>query len=59
VKLDIRWHLSKYNRTRCLTAIIGELTQNATAGYFDDLASHGLDLIVFLLGNIKNFRNES
>jgi predicted dehydrogenase len=25
----------------------------ATAGYFDDLASHGLDLIVYLLGNIK------
>jgi hypothetical protein len=22
-------------------------------GYFDDLASHGLDLFVFLLGNIK------
>ena len=26
----------------------------ARGGYFDDLASHGLDLFVFLLGNIKN-----
>ncbi|MGA1226313.1 MAG: Gfo/Idh/MocA family protein [Tamlana sp.] len=25
----------------------------APAGYFDDLASHGLDLFIFLLGNIK------
>ncbi|WP_298535470.1 Gfo/Idh/MocA family oxidoreductase [uncultured Algibacter sp.] len=27
-------------------------TQVAPGGYFDDLASHGLDLFVFLLGNI-------
>lgn len=26
----------------------------ATGGYFDDLASHGLDLFTFLLGNIEN-----
>jgi predicted dehydrogenase len=26
----------------------------APGGYFDDLASHGLDLIVYLLGNIKS-----
>ncbi|GAA3655606.1 Gfo/Idh/MocA family protein [Flavivirga jejuensis] len=26
----------------------------APAGYFDDLASHGLDLFTYLLGNIKN-----
>lgn len=26
----------------------------APAGYFDDLASHGLDLFTFLLGNIKD-----
>lgn len=26
----------------------------APGGYFDDLASHGLDLFVYLLGNIKN-----
>ena len=26
----------------------------APAGYFDDLASHGLDLFVYLFGNIKN-----
>ena len=25
----------------------------ATGGYFDDLASHGLDLFTYLLGNIK------
>jgi len=26
----------------------------APGGYFDDLASHGIDLIIYLLGNIKN-----
>lgn len=29
-------------------------TNIARGGYFDDLASHGLDLFVFLLGNIKD-----
>jgi predicted dehydrogenase len=31
----------------------------APAGYFDDLASHGLDLFVFLLGNIKDAKGIS
>ncbi len=31
----------------------------APGGYFDDLASHGLDLFTFLLGNIKNINGIS
>ena len=31
----------------------------ASAGYFDDLASHGLDLFIYLLGNIVNAKGTS
>jgi 1,5-anhydro-D-fructose reductase (1,5-anhydro-D-mannitol-forming) len=51
----IRWHLSKPTTKQDLSDNYNWRTDAtiATAGYFDDLASHGLDLFVFLLGNIK------
>jgi 1,5-anhydro-D-fructose reductase (1,5-anhydro-D-mannitol-forming) len=51
----IRWHLSKPTTKQDLSDNYNWRTdvKIATAGYFDDLASHGLDLFVFLLGNIK------
>lgn len=51
----IRWHLSKpANEQDCS----GEYnwrtdTKIATGGYFDDLASHGLDLFIHYFGKIK------
>lgn len=55
---DIRhigWHLSKPATTQDLSGEYNWRTDSeiATGGYFDDLASHGLDLFVYLLGNIK------
>jgi predicted dehydrogenase len=51
----IRWHLSKPTTEQDMSDSYNWRTDAkiATAGYFDDLASHGLDLIVYLLGNIK------
>lgn len=51
----IRWHLSKPTTNQDLSRNYNWRTDAkiAAAGYFDDLASHGLDLFVFLLGNIK------
>lgn len=51
----IRWHLSKPATTQDLSGEYNWRTNSeiATGGYFDDLASHGLDLFVYLLGNIK------
>jgi 1,5-anhydro-D-fructose reductase (1,5-anhydro-D-mannitol-forming) len=51
----IRWHLSKPTTEQDLSGNYYWRTDSkiTTAEYFDDLASHGLDLIVFLLGNIK------
>ena len=51
----IRWHLSK---PASQIDISGEYnwrtdTDIASGGYFDDLASHGLDLFTYLLGNIQ------
>jgi hypothetical protein len=42
----------------CLTAIIGELTPKLQQDILMT-ASHGLDLFVFLLGNIKRSFSES
>lgn len=52
----IRWHLSKSASPLDLSAAYNWRTDAsiATGGYFDDLASHGLDLFTFLLGNIKD-----
>lgn len=51
----IRWHLSKPATTLDLTRNYNWRTdaEIATGGYFDDLASHGLDLFIYLLGDIK------
>ncbi|MFV5700380.1 Gfo/Idh/MocA family protein [Flavobacterium sp. XS2P12] len=51
----IRWHLSKATTTQDLSGEYNWRTDSeiATGGYFDDLASHGLDLFIHLLGNIK------
>lgn len=51
----IRWHLSKPANELDLTKQYNWRTKSeiAIGGYFDDLASHGLDLFCFLLGNIK------
>jgi predicted dehydrogenase len=51
----IRWHLSKPTSNQDLSGNYNWRTDAAiaNAGYFDDLASHGLDFFVFLLGDIK------
>ena len=51
----IRWHLSKPANELDLSKQYNWRTNSkiAIGGYFDDLASHGLDLFCFLLGNIK------
>jgi 1,5-anhydro-D-fructose reductase (1,5-anhydro-D-mannitol-forming) len=51
----IRWHLSKPATPQDLSGNYNWRTDAAiaTGGYFDDLASHGLDLFIHLLGNIK------
>jgi predicted dehydrogenase len=48
-------HLSKPASATDLSTSYNWRTDSniAPAGYFDDLASHGLDLFAFLLGNIK------
>lgn len=52
----IRWHLSKPTSNQDLSGDYNWRTDAtiATGGYFDDLASHGLDLFIYLLGNIKD-----
>jgi 1,5-anhydro-D-fructose reductase (1,5-anhydro-D-mannitol-forming) len=51
----IRWHLSKTTSEQDLCGAYNWRTDAviASAGYFDDLASHGLDLFTHLLGNVK------
>ncbi len=51
----IRWNLSKPANTKDLSGEYNWRTDVsiATGGYFDDRASHGLDLFTYLLGNIK------
>ena len=51
----ISWHLSKPATPQDLEKTYNWRTDVtiATAGYFDDLASHGLDLFVHLLGDVK------
>ena len=57
----VNWHLSK---TPSPVDLCGEYnwrtdTKIAQAGYFDDLASHGLDLFVYLFGNAKKVSGNS
>ena len=51
----ISWHLSKPANAIDLSGEYNWRTDNniAAGGYFDDLASHGLDLFAFLLGDFK------
>ncbi|MDP5081653.1 MAG: Gfo/Idh/MocA family oxidoreductase [Winogradskyella sp.] len=51
----VNWHLSKPTNTTDLSKVYNWRTDAkiARAGYFDDLASHGLDLLAFLLGDIS------
>jgi len=51
----IRWHLSKAASETDLSGKYNWRTDPkiAAGGYFDDLASHGLDLFIYLLGDIK------
>jgi len=51
----VSWHLSKSPSEVDLSGVYNWRTDAKVApgGYFDDLASHGLDLIGFLLGDIK------
>ncbi|MGS2739934.1 Gfo/Idh/MocA family protein [Sinomicrobium sp. M5D2P17] len=52
----INWHLSKPPNEQDLSGAYNWRTdvQIAPGGYFDDLASHGLDLFTFILGDIKD-----
>ena len=57
----VNWHLSK---TPSPVDLSGEYNWRtdakiARAGYFDDLASHGLDLFIYLLGNVKEVSGSS
>lgn len=57
----VNWHLS---RTASAVDLSGEYNWRtdaaiARAGYFDDLASHGLDLFAFLFGNFKEVSGSS
>jgi len=51
----INWHLSKPANEQDLTQAENWRTNKniALGGYFDDLASHGLDLFAYLLGNYQ------
>lgn len=57
----ISWTFSKAPNNLDVSKIYNWRTDAAIAlgGYFDDLASHGLDLFVFLLGNIKEAKGIS
>ncbi len=50
----INWHLTRTPKPIDLTTDYNWRTDKSIAygGYFDDLASHGLDLFIYLLGNI-------
>ncbi|MCM4150642.1 gfo/Idh/MocA family oxidoreductase [Arenibacter sp. N53] len=52
----IKWHLSKPPSVEDLQKTYNWRTDGEVApgGYFDDLASHGLDLFSFYLGDIEN-----
>ncbi len=51
----ISWHLSKEASNQDFSGAYNWRTDSkiAPGGYFDDLASHGLDLFTYFLGNIK------
>lgn len=51
----INWHLSQSPNTMDLSGTYNWRTDPKVApgGYFDDLASHGIDLFIYLLGEIQ------
>jgi 1,5-anhydro-D-fructose reductase (1,5-anhydro-D-mannitol-forming) len=51
----LRWHLSKLANAKDVSGEYNWRTDTdiATGGYFDDLASHGLDLFIHYFGTIK------
>ena len=53
---NVSWHLSKAPNELDLSGKYNWRTDAkiAPGGYFDDLASHGIDLLIYLLGNIKD-----
>ena len=57
----ITWHLSKSATEQDLSKQYNWRTDKeiAPAGYFDDLASHGIDLFTHLLGDIKEAKGIS
>ena len=57
----INWHLSKSTSDLDVSQEYNWRTDAkiADGGYFDDLASHGIDLFVFLLGDIKDVKGIS
>lgn len=57
----ISWQLNKYPSTEDVSGNCNWRTDAkiASGGYFDDLASHGLDLFTFLLGDIKDVKGFS
>lgn len=57
----VNWHLSKPTSELDLSKAYNWRTDNkvATGGYFDDLASHGIDLFVYFLGEIKEVKGIS
>ena len=57
----ISWYLSKTASETDLSKAYNWRTDAkvAPAGYFDDLASHGLDLFTYYLGNIKDVKGFS
>ncbi|MFD1294863.1 Gfo/Idh/MocA family protein [Lutibacter holmesii] len=57
----INWHLSKNASEQDISKKYNWRTDAtiAPAGYFDDLASHGIDLFTYLLGNIKEAKGIS
>jgi len=57
----VHWHLEKPASKRDLAKQSNWRTDSrvAYAGYFDDLASHGLDLLIYLLGEITEAKGIS
>ncbi|MBC9796314.1 Gfo/Idh/MocA family protein [Sinomicrobium weinanense] len=57
----LSWHLSKPPNDLDLSGEYNWRTdpEIAAGGYFDDLASHGLDLFTFLLGNVRQVQGIS
>ena len=58
---EVRWHLSKTPSPKDVSGEYNWRTDAkiAAGGYFDDLASHGLDLFIHYFGNVKQVKGFS